>query len=97
MTENKRFMYYEHKGADYILENPNLELDFIEMLGDALSSEEIVDRLNEQEEYINKLEKEKINLQIKLQKIRDFAEEDGEVKQGVIEKVVMSNDRKTNR
>lgn len=46
MTE-KRFVYYEHKGADYILDNPNTELDFIEMLGDALETEEIVDKLNE--------------------------------------------------
>lgn len=45
MTE-KRFRYYEHKGADYILDNPNTELDFIEMLGDCLEAEEIVDLLN---------------------------------------------------
>ena len=45
MTE-KRFVYYEHKGADYILENPNTDLDFIEMLGDCLEAEEIVNRLN---------------------------------------------------
>ena len=47
MTENKRFVYYEHKGADYILENPNTDLDFIEMLGDCLGAEEIVDLLNQ--------------------------------------------------
>ena len=46
MTENKRFVYYEHKGADYILENPNTDLDFIEMLGDCLDEKEIVNRLN---------------------------------------------------
>lgn len=46
MTEHKRFVYYEHKGADYILENPNTDLDFIEMLGDCLEAEEIVDLLN---------------------------------------------------
>ena len=45
MTE-KRFVYYEHKGADYILENPNTDLDFIEMLGDCLDEKEIVNRLN---------------------------------------------------
>lgn len=39
-------MYYEHKGADYILDNPNESLDFIEMLGDCLEAEEIVDLLN---------------------------------------------------
>ena len=45
MTQ-KRFVYYEHKGADYILDNPNKSLDFIEMLGDCLEAEEIVDLLN---------------------------------------------------
>ena len=45
MTE-KRFVYYEHKGADYILDTPNTDLDFIEMLGDCLEAEEIVDLLN---------------------------------------------------
>ena len=54
MTE-KRFMYFEHKGADYILDNPNTELDFIEMLGDCLEAEEIVDRLNEQDTEISEL------------------------------------------
>ena len=48
MTE-KRFVYYEHKGADYILDTPNKSLDFIEMLGDCLEAEEIVDLLN----YLN--------------------------------------------
>ena len=42
----KRFAYYEHKGADYILDTPNKSLDFIEMLGDCLEAEEIVDLLN---------------------------------------------------
>ena len=46
MTE-KRFVYYEHKGADYILDTPNKSLDFIEMLGDCLEAEEIVDLLND--------------------------------------------------
>ena len=46
MTE-KRFVYYEHKGADYILDTPNKGLDFIEMLGDCLEAEEIVDLLNQ--------------------------------------------------
>ena len=54
--------------------------------------ETIMDRLKEQREIITVLEKDKINLQIKLQKIRDYAEEDGAVKQGVIEKVVMNDD-----
>ena len=46
MTE-KRFVYYEHKGADYILDTPNKSLDFMEMLGDCLEAEEIVDLLNQ--------------------------------------------------
>ena len=40
------------------------------------------------QDHILLLEEEKINLQIKLQKIRDYAMENGEVKQDVIEKVV---------
>ena len=55
MTENKRFVYYEHKGADYILDTPNESLDFIEMLGDCLEAEEIVDLLNKQHEQIEDL------------------------------------------
>lgn len=58
----KRFVYYEHKGADYILDNPNIELDFIEMLGDCLEPEEIVDLLNEQYEQIKELKIENENL-----------------------------------
>ena len=54
MTE-KRFVYYEHKGADYILDTPNKSLDFIEMLGDCLEAVEIVDLLNEQHEQIERL------------------------------------------
>ena len=46
MATEKRFVYYEHKGADYILDTPNKSLDFIEMLGDCLEAEEIVDLLN---------------------------------------------------
>ena len=46
MITEKRFVYYEHKGADYILENPNTDLDFIEMLGDCSDEKEIVNRLN---------------------------------------------------
>lgn len=47
MTDNKRFVHIEHKGADYILDNPNWDLDYIEMLGDTLEEKEIVDLLNE--------------------------------------------------
>lgn len=53
----KRFWYFEHKGADYILDNPNTELDFIDMLDDCLEAEDIVDLLNEQEETIKELDK----------------------------------------
>ena len=56
MTE-KRFKLYEHKDNDYILDNSDEYLDFIEMLGDALTSEEIVDLLNEQHETILSLHK----------------------------------------
>ena len=61
MTE-KRFVYCEHKGADYILDTPNESLDFIEMLGDCLEAEEIVDLLNELNDENDELKqfKEKI-------------------------------------
>ena len=57
MTE-KRFVYYEHKGADYILDTPNKSLDFIEMLGDCLDAEEIVDLLNQLSDENEQLKKE---------------------------------------
>ena len=63
MTENKRFVYYEHKGADYILENPNTDLDFIEMLGDCLDEKEIVNRLNGLYEENEQLKQENNKLQ----------------------------------
>lgn len=65
MTE-KRFVYYEHKGADYILENPNTDLDFIEMLGDCLEAEEIVDLLNELSD-----ENEQLKQQLKLEEVEE--------------------------
>lgn len=65
MTE-KRFVYYEHKGADYILENPNTDLDFIEMLGDCLEVEEIVDLLNELSD-----ENEQLKQQLKLEEAEE--------------------------
>ena len=55
MTE-ERFMYFEHKGGDYILDNPNTELDFIEMLGDCLEPEEIVDLLNNYDVKLTEIE-----------------------------------------
>jgi len=45
----------------------------------------------EMEDYLGRLEEENINLQTKLQKIRDYAKEDGGVKQGVIEKVILND------
>lgn len=61
MTE-KRFVYYEHKGADYILDTPNESLDFIEMLGDCLEAEEIVDLLNCLNDENERLKQELIEL-----------------------------------
>ena len=55
----KRFVYYEHKGADYILDTPNKSLDFIEMLGDCLEAEEIVDLLNELHDENEELKQQK--------------------------------------
>lgn len=68
MAEHKRFVYYEHKGADYILDTPNNSLDFIEMLGDCLEAEEIVDLLNELNEENKELKEE--NEQLKKQKAK---------------------------
>ena len=58
----KRFKLYEHKDNDYILDNQNTSLDFIEMLGDDLTSEEIVELLNEQHERIQQLQDENYGL-----------------------------------
>lgn len=70
MTQ-KRFVYYEHKCADYIFENPNTDLDFIEMLGDCLDEKEIVNRLNGLYE-----ENEQLKQQIgNLEHTRDFCAE----------------------
>ena len=68
MTE-KRFAYYEHKGADYILDTPNESLDFIEMLGDCLEAEEIVDLLNCLNDENERLKKE-------LKRCRDWLNSD---------------------
>ena len=68
MTE-KRFVYYEHKGADYILDTPNKSLDFIEMLGDCLEAEEIVDLLNCLNDENEQLKKE-------LKRCRDWLNSD---------------------
>lgn len=70
MTENKRFVYYEHKGADYILDTPNNSLDFIEMLGDCLEPEEIVDLLNCLNDENEQLKKQKVKYK-RLSEIRD--------------------------
>ena len=54
----KQFVLYEHKGDYYILKNPRLHLDFIEMLGDALTSEEIVEELNQLDDKVVELAEE---------------------------------------
>lgn len=54
----KQFVLYEHKGDYYILKNPRLHLDFIEMLGDALTSEEIVEELNQLNDKVVELTEE---------------------------------------
>lgn len=84
MTENKRFVYYEHKGADYILDTPNKSLDFIEMLGDCLEAEEIVDLLNclndeneQLKQRIKELEQEIEKLDT-FKKILEYAEKESD-------------------
>ncbi len=58
----KRFQLFQHKNEEYILDEPNTHLDFIEMLGDALTFEEIVDLLNEQHEENQFLKQSNDNL-----------------------------------
>lgn len=62
---------------------------------DVVSLEKEMEQLKstnmEMEDYLGRLEEANINLQIKLQKIRDYAKEDGEVKQGIIEKVILND------
>ena len=62
MTE-KRFVHIEHKGADYILDNPNWDLDYLEMLGDTLEAKEIVELLNMLHEDNERLKKENMELE----------------------------------
>ena len=71
MTE-KRFVYYEHKGADYILDTPNKSLDFIEMLGDCLEAEEIVDLLNQLYDENEKLKQRIKELEQEIEKLDTF-------------------------
>lgn len=71
MAKNKRFVYYEHKGADYILDTPNNSLDFIEMLGDCLEAEEIVDLLNELNEENKELKEENERLKQRIKVLED--------------------------
>ena len=73
MTE-KRFVYYEHKGADYILDTPNKSLDFIEMLGDCLEAEEIVNLLNQLYNENEQLKKENEFLK---KRCNEYWEEEG--------------------
>ena len=72
--------------ADKICEEWNTLNDKNEQL--KKENKELKEINQDNQDYISSLEEEKINLQIKLQKIRDYAMEDGEVKQGVIEKVI---------
>ena len=67
----KRFKLYEHKDNDYILDNPNEHLDFIEMLGDTLTSKEIVDLLNEQHETIQRLEEQLSHIEYRFTEYRN--------------------------
>ena len=65
MTQ-KRFVYIEHKGADYILDNPKWYLDYLEMLGDTLEAEEIVELLNDFNDENEELKKENAKLKAQL-------------------------------
>ena len=71
MTQ-KRFVYYDHKGADYILDTPNKSLDFIEMLGDCLEAEEIVDLLNCLNDENEQLKQQIKELEQEIEKLDTF-------------------------
>jgi len=66
----KRFVYIEHKGTDYILDSPNWNLDFIEMLGDSLEPKEVVGLLN----TLHK-ENEQLRQTTKTQQIRIYCQD----------------------
>ena len=69
MMSEKRFTVKSIKNNHYILKNPRIHLDFIEMLGDALTSEEIVEELNQLDEKVVELAEE--NEQLK-QEIKQY-------------------------
>lgn len=70
----KRFVLYEHKENYYILKNPRIHLDFIEMLGDALTSEEIVEELNQLNDKVVELSEENEQLKNELRKEKSLRE-----------------------
>ena len=84
----KRFVLYEHKGNYYILENPREYLDFIEMLGDALTDEEIVNLLNEQQSIIKYLTIEKHQADKRFQTILAELKKENEQLKGLIKKTL---------
>ena len=65
----KQFVLYEHKDDYYILKNPRIHLDFIEMLGDALTSEEIVEELNQLNDKVVELAEENEQLHQEKEKL----------------------------
>ncbi len=62
MRKDKRFRILEHKDFEYIFDTENTpafwndDVDIVELIGDSLSEQEIVDLLNEQDELIKRLE-----------------------------------------
>lgn len=64
MREDKRFRILEHKDFEYIFDTENTpafwndNVDIIELIGDSLSEQEIVDLLNKQDEEIKNLKED---------------------------------------
>lgn len=87
MGENKRYVYIEHKNADYILEDPNYELDFIEMLGNCLEPQEIVDKLNnlsDKNEHLKKsIKRQQLSNEECSKYIEEVAKENKQLKEQV--------------
>ena len=61
ILRDKRFVIIDHKDKDYIFDLENCfgygdpNVDFIEFLGEALSTEEVVDKLNSMDEELKRL------------------------------------------
>lgn len=93
------FIKNNKNGIEWYHDSRASLLEIVDELNGLAEENELIKQENKElkeinqdnQDYISSLEEKKNNLQIKLQKIRDYAIEDGEVKQGVIEKVILND------